>query len=184
VIEREIKIPVDELNPIRRHLDDAGARQIQPETREINHLLDTPDGVLQTSGTVLRVRRTGERAVLTFKGPARYHDAVKERLEIELDVVSAEGGLELFRALGYTPWIQYEKDRESWVMGDVRVDLDHTPMGNFVEIEGPEGSLATTARALELDPTAAVAGSYISLWQAYRQAHPELETGRDMVFTR
>lgn len=184
MIEREIKIPVDELDSIRRHLGEAGARQIQSGTREVNDLLDTPDGVLQALGTVLRIRRTRESVVLTFKGPARYHGAVKERQEIELDVASAEGGLELFRALGYTPWIRYEKERESWMMGDVRVDLDHTPMGDFVEIEGAEGSLGAAARELGLDPRAAVAGSYISLWHAYRRAHPELETSRDMVFTR
>ena len=76
--------------------------------------------------------------------------------------------------------MRYEKERESWTFGETRVDLDHTPMGDFVEIEGPTHSLEATARHLGLDSADAVAQSYISLWEDFRRQHPEL--GRDMIF--
>jgi adenylate cyclase class 2 len=180
MIECELKIPVAELESIRRGLVEAGAEQLTGDEREVNILFDTADGDLASSGQVLRVRQSGGRHLLTFKGPASFAGAVKQRREIELEISSSELISELLHALGYAPWMQYEKQRESWLIGDARVELDHTPMGDFVELEGPTESLDETARRLGLDPTRAVAQSYISLWQAYRRNHPEL--GRDMVF--
>lgn len=180
MIECELKIPVDGLDSIRRRLGETEATQLTINEPEVNILFDSASGQLASSGQVLRVRRVGGRNVLTFKGPADYDGAVKQRREIELEVSSSEKISELLHALGYAPWMRYEKQRESWMLGEVRVDLDHTPMGDFVELEGPTGSLENTARRLGLDPSRAVPESYISLWRTFRRQHPEL--GRDMVF--
>jgi adenylate cyclase class 2 len=182
VIEQEIKIPVDSLDEIRHRLVESGAERLHAGLREVNLLFDTADGSLASSDRVLRVRSVGERHVLTFKGTASYRGAIRERREIETEVASPERLIELLEALGYAPCFRYEKDRESWRLADVRIDLDHTPMGDFVELEGPSADLPETARALGLDPTRAVPGSYVSLWLEYRGAHPEL--GPDMVFDR
>ena len=181
MIECELKIPVDDLDEIHRRLATTEAEQLNAAEHEVNILFDTASGQLATSGRVLRVRRVGPRHVLTFKGPATYDGAVKQRREIELEISSSERISELLHALGYAPSMRYEKYRESWRLGEVRVELDHTPMGDFVELEGQTGSLEATARRLGLDPTLAVAQSYIGLWQDHRRRHPGL--GRDMVFT-
>jgi adenylate cyclase class 2 len=180
VIESELKIPVAGLEPVRRRLEAAGATCLRRPELEINILFDTEDGVLVGRGQVLRVRQIGGRAMLTFKGPATWNGAVKQRPEHEVEVTSREIMTELLGALGYTPWMRYEKQRESWLLGAVRVELDHTPIGDFVELEGPPGELEASARSLDLDPALAVAESYVGLWQAHREGHPEL--GRDMVF--
>jgi len=62
------------------------------------------------------------------------------------------------------------------------VVLDHTPMGDFVEVEGPSHTLETTARAIGLDPSTAVRGSYLSLWREYRERRIHEDLPRDMVF--
>jgi len=180
VIESELKIPVDALEQIRRRLGETDAERICESEREVNILFDTASSQLAAAGQVLRVRRVGDRHILTFKGPATFDGAVKKRREIELEVSSSGRISELLHALGYAPGMRYEKDRESWNLGEARVDLDHTPIGNFVEIEGPINCLEATARQLGLDPADAVAQSYISLWRAFRRKHPE--HGRDMVF--
>lgn len=180
MIECELKIPVEDLEEIRRRLATAEAVQLNGAEHEVNILFDTAGGRLATSGQVLRVRRVGERHVLTFKGPATYDGAVKQRREIELEISSSERISELLHALGYAPAMRYEKYRESWRLGEVRVELDHTPMGDFVELEGPTDSLAASARGLGLDPALAETKSYISLWRDHRRRHPGL--GRDMVF--
>lgn len=180
MIESELKIPVGALDEIRRRLGETDAERISPPEREVNILFDTADGRMAGSGQVLRVRRVGGRNILTFKGPATFDGAVKLRREIELEISSSERLSELLHALGYTPGLRYEKERESWTLGAARVDLDHTPMGDFVEIEGATTCLEATALALGLDPADAVAQSYIGLWRARRKEHPEL--GRDMVF--
>jgi adenylate cyclase class 2 len=77
----------------------------------------------------------------------------------------------ILRRLGLSPLIRYDKDRELWRLSMVEVALDHTPMGDFVELEGPTEQLATAAEQIGLDPTTAVRGSYISLWIRYRQQH-------------
>jgi adenylate cyclase class 2 len=180
VIERELKIPVEGLEAIRRRLVRAGAEPITPNRDEVNILFDTPGGELQSGGQALRVRRVGDRVVVTFKGPASWDGPVKQRREIELEISSGAAIAELLHVLGYVPWMRYEKQRESWRLGGVQVDLDHTPIGDFVELEGPDADLEHTARRLDLDPEQAVTESYPSLWQAHRRRHPEL--GRDMVF--
>ena len=78
--------------------------------------------------------------------------------------------------------LRYEKDRETWTSAGVTVTLDHTPMGDFVELEGPAGELVRMAGDLEVDADAAVRDSYPSLWRAYRVRHPELDLPEDMVF--
>ena len=180
MIECELKIPVDRLDDVRRGLADIGADRLTADLHEDNVLFDTADGRLASAGQVLRVRRVGGRQLLTFKGPATFAGAVKQRLEIELEIPSSEPISELLHALGYAPCMRYQKQRESWSVDDVRVELDHTPMGDFVELEGPTDALEATAARLGLDPAEAVAQSYISLWRLFRQNHPGL--GRDMVF--
>ncbi len=180
MIECELKIPVDRLDVIRRCLAETGAERLTDNLREDNVLFDTADGRLAASGQVLRVRRVGGRHLLTFKGPASFDGAVKRRREIELEISSSERISELLHALGFTPSMRYQKQRESWRIDDVRVELDHTPMGDFVELEGPTDALEAAADRLGLDPSRAVTQSYISLWRDYRREHPEL--GRDMVF--
>ena len=66
---------------------------------------------------------------------------------------------------------RYEKDRESWVLEDVTVALDHTPIGDFVEFEG-EGA-ATVAKRCGLDPMEAVVLTYLGLYEAYRKENPD-----------
>jgi len=180
VIESEIKIPVADLDSIRHRLEERGADILSPRHDEVNILFDTRDGSLAANGRVLRVRRSGETSLLTFKGPASWDGAVKQRQEIELEISSSRTISELLHALGYAPWMRYEKKRESWILDGVRIELDHTPMGDFVELEGPSAELEEMARELGLDPGEAATGSYISLWQVYREEHPDL--GRDMVF--
>ena len=69
-----------------------------------------------------------------------------------------------------------------WKLGEVSVVLDHTPMGDFVEVEGPPQQLDQTAHKIGLDVSGAVRGSYVSLWQEYRSTHPEFDLPVDMVF--
>lgn len=180
MIESELKIPVDTLDEVRRRLRVANAKRLSDTELEVNTLFDDAGGELAASRQVLRVRRIAGRTILTYKGPPSWDGAVKRRREIELEVSSDLAIAELLHALGYAPWMRYEKRRQSWQLGDVRIDLDETPIGEFVEIEGPVAELETTARSLGIDPEQAVAESYIGLWQAHRRRHPEL--GRDMVF--
>lgn len=181
-LEAEIKIPVADLDAVREALARSSAIVVHPRAREVNLLLDDDDGRLQSAGTVLRLRRYGSRHILTFKGPAVYRGPVKERPEHEIEIEDTESMLVILGHLGLRVVTRYEKDREMWLADEVSVVLDHTPMGDFVEVEGPQERLQTTAQSLGLDPLTAEKGSYISLWREHRLRHQEMNLPVDMVF--
>jgi len=180
--ESELKIPVQELTAVRERLLATGAHLVHAAQREVNLLFDTHDGRLGASGQVLRLRAVGSRNVVTLKGPASYRGPVKERDEVEIEVSDGALTATILERLGLRIAARYEKDRETWLVDDVTVTLDHTPMGDFVEIEGTVRDLHGVAQSVGLDPKSAVRGSYVSLWQQYRSARPELGLPADMVF--
>lgn len=177
--EEEIKIPVSNLETLRRRLVEVGGALEQAMQRERNVLLDTDRAALTDNGRALRLRTWAGRAMLTFKGPVTYDGPVKIREELETAVGDVDCLEAILGRLGLRPWIRYEKDRESWRLGPALVTLDHTPMGDFVEVEGPREEIGALAEKLGLDVGSAVRESYVSLWQSYRRVHG---LGRDMVF--
>ncbi len=183
-LEEEIKIPCAHLDPVRIALERLGGRCIARSRRESNVLFDTPDGQLAHAGRALRLRRIDDRWILTFKGPATWRGPVKTREELETFVDDGEVLVAILARLGLRPAVRYEKDRETWRCEDAEVALDHTRMGDFVEIEGPRASLAPLARRLGLDAGRAARASYVTLWARYRREHPELALPFDMIFDR
>ena len=181
-VETELKVPVSGHEAVRRALAALGAVRTHELAREVNLLLDGPERRLAAAGCVLRLRRYGDRHLLTFKGKASFEGAVKSRVEHELEIEDGELMRRVLEAIGFEVVMRYDKDREGWRLDEMSIVLDRTPMGDFVEIEGPAGTLEAVARALGLDPDAAVRGSYVSLWQELRAAHPERDLPVDMVF--
>ena len=80
--------------------------------------------------------------------------------------------------LGYRVVRRYEKVREEWQLGAIVVALDHTPIGDFVELEGDDAPGA--AARLGFDVRAAERRSYLRLYEDWRRDHPELPA--DMMF--
>jgi adenylate cyclase, class 2 len=181
-IESELKIPVDDLHRLRSIVAELGAQRRHEMRREHNVVVDTADGTLAARGRLLRLRTVGEHHLLTLKGPASFRGRIKERTELEIEIGSCEVMLTVFAELGVAPVVRYEKDREEWLLRGVVVCLDHTPMGEFVELEGEPERLAEVASALLLDPARAVTSSYLGLWREHRRRHPELRLPPDMVF--
>ena len=180
--ESELKIPVTGFEPVRASLRRERAVVVQVMAREINLLLDQHDGRLRTAGSLLRLRQHGDRNLLTLKGPVSYSGSIKVREEHETGFSDLPRMVEIFERIGFSVFMKYEKDREEWLLGEFSVVLDHTPMGNFVEVEGPPDRLEWAARLLGLDAVTAVRGSYVSLWHEYRELHPELDLPTNMVF--
>ena len=180
--ETELKIPVLDLDSVRQRLADSHARQIHAAEREVNILFDSADGDMARTDRVLRLRRMGDARRLTLKGPPRFEGQIKHREELELEVSDIEMMAAIFHRLGFQPMVRYEKDRESWQVDGVTVTLDHTPMGDFVELEGAADRLAAAAESIGVKVGDAVRGSYISLWQEYRAQNPGLDLPTDMVF--
>jgi predicted adenylyl cyclase CyaB len=150
-LEIEAKIPVDiaRFESIRDRLASLGARRLSPPLEEENLLLDFPDRRLQSAGQALRIRRYGKEALLTFKGRIVHHETLKKREEMETEITDAAAMLDIFRRLGLDVSFRYSKIREIYELpsetGSLSVCLDETPIGGFVEIEGPEEAILRLA---------------------------------------
>lgn len=175
-----MKIPVAALPVVRERLGERGGRCLYPSALENNWVLDDDRHTLARSGRLLRVRQSGRQCWLTLKGPGSFAEGVKSRIEIETPVESVERILAILDGLGFRPARRYQKRREVWTLGEIVVALDETPMGEFVELEGPGELLAEAAADIALDPRTAVRGTYLDLWSAYHALHPDAPA--DMVF--
>ncbi|MFN3412677.1 MAG: class IV adenylate cyclase [Thermoanaerobaculum sp.] len=180
--EEELKFTVPSLVTLRARLLEFGWQPSKGPILEENWVLDDRKGNLRQRGCLLRVRRWGEQKTLTFKGPARFRRGVKEREELEVAVSDEQVVLSILASLGFAVAFRYQKLREELVAGVVKASLDSTPMGDFLELEGPGEEIRRTAAALGLVPEQALTGSYLELWQKFRAGHPELP--EDMVFAR
>jgi len=176
-IEIEAKLRVESHGPVRSALRGAGAALIG-SVLEWNQIYDRADGSLRRAGFGLRLRTmnplgSGESlTVLTVKGP-RLPGPLKSREEREVVVSDAETAAGMLQMLGYVPILRYEKRRESWSLGECRIELDEPPrIGLFVEIEGPdEPSIGRVQDSLGLGHLQHTAASYVRLLRTYCDEH-------------
>lgn len=178
--EIEAKLKVDNLDIIRRRLDELGAAN-EGECLERNWVLDTPEQSLRKTGRLLRVRTMGgPSAVLTVKHSVEGGE-FKTREEVESMVDSADDLLRQLEMIGFgTTWI-YEKRRQTWLWRDCVLALDELPeIGYFVEIEGAPEKIYAVANELGLDAGQHIDDNYLGLWMKHLRARGEAP--RNMIF--
>ena len=133
--EIEIKFRVENLRALARKLRAAGFRLKTPRTHEMNTLYDLPGGVLRRRKELLRLRKYGSSWTLTHKSGSKV-GRHSSRRELETRVSDGKKMDAILHALGYSPSFRYEKFRAEWADGQGQVVVDHTPIGDFCEIEG------------------------------------------------
>src|SRR5258707_6515241 len=145
--EIEIKFRVENLRTLARKLRAVGFRLKTPRTHEMNTLYDLPGQKLRRRKELLRLREFGSSWKLTHKsgGKIARHSS---RTELETGVSHGKRMDAILRALGYSPSFRYEKFRAEWTDGEGQVVLDHTPIGDFCEIEGKPRWIDATAKKL------------------------------------
>lgn len=166
-VESEIKLRMEGPDSARQAVASLGAFCARPRHLEDNRMYDEADGGLYASGRALRVRRAEGRAIVTYKGPKTARaDGVKSRQEIELDVTDGDGFEAILVALGYRVVFRYQKYRETYRWRDAEIVVDETPIGTYVEIEGPVATIHEAARALGRGPQDYIGDSYAALFAA------------------
>lgn len=167
--EVKVRIPPEHLQEIREKLDKLGFQLTVPRTREDNLLFDDSAGRLKASGCALRLRKYGEKPLLTFKGPRIDDTHLKIREEIETPVGDFQAMKKLLEALGLNVCFEYGKYREKFLLRldetNVEVCVDETPVGCFVEIEGTRGSIERIAGWMGWSVTQFIKQSYVELYQ-------------------
>ena len=172
--ETEIKLSVANVREIKRRL--AGLRFVIRERRHLerNFLFDFPDLRLRKSGSVIRLRHEGKRNVLTFKGAPIQSRNYKIRREIETVIADAGPMREILESVGLRETFSYEKfrttyasNRKSETLSGGLVMFDETPIGNFLELEGPKRWIDEVARRLGFRRPDYILASYVSLYLAH-----------------
>jgi adenylate cyclase class 2 len=159
-IEKKYRLTPEAKGALRERLGEAGelagAEEFEENTLYAGHGLDA-------QSRVLRLRRAGGRALLTYKEKDRTESAVKRQREEETEVADAEALAAILEALGYRPALVYEKRRETWRAAGAEVVLDELPFGLFVEIEGEEAAILAAERLLGLTDATVEHASYPEL---------------------
>jgi adenylate cyclase, class 2 len=198
--ETEIKLRVADLAALIRKLGSRRAR-CQGRVLERNVLYDTPESDFRSRGRLLRVRfetpapsklvSGGPRCVrITSKTPAPHsaRSRYKVKLERELVARSPRGWPANLRSLGFRPGFIYEKFRTTFRLpGDcaaagLHLDLDETPVGAFLEIEGAPKAIDSIARSLGFSPRDYIRATYWDLYAADCRRHGKIP--ENMVFSR
>ena len=190
--EIEIKLRVADASRFLRQLARLKARLTHRRVHEMNTLYDTPDANLARRGRMLRLRvehpaprasgtkkprklaraRPEISALLTFKGPAKGAPAeeqggykVREEHEVR---ISDHGGLpKILESLGLRPRFRYEKFRTTFqLLGlrGVKLMVDETPIGDFVELEGERGEIDRATELLGFARSDYITKSYGALF--------------------
>lgn len=180
-VEVEIKLAVKDAAAIQRALRRLGFALVGRE-RERDIVLDTADQRLKLTKCLLRLRHHGRRWMLTFKGPPADDFRYKARAETELEVADGRRLLSILEQLGYRPVFRYEKLRSTYRQGNRKAvaSVDRTPIGTFLELEGPGSWIDRTAHALGFSPGDYITRSYAYLYRQYCRERG-LEPS-DMVF--
>jgi adenylate cyclase class 2 len=165
-VEREVKLAVGRAEEARAALARLGAECVRARHFEDNVLFDDAESSLVRGGRTLRLRRTEAGALLTHKGPRRDQDGVKARPEQETAVHDPDALQAILEALGLRPVFRYQKYREVYRWGGVEIVLDETPIGTFLEIEGPAADIHQAAAALGYAAADYIRDSYAGLFFA------------------
>jgi adenylate cyclase, class 2 len=160
--------------------------------REENLLFDTPNGQLAKQGQLLRIRMeqpdpsskkssaSSRRILLTFKRPleettnresAILRRDYKVREELELEVSDGAMLGRIFAGLGMNGWFRYEKYRTTYKLPpskawakDLLIEVDETPIGTFVELEGPGEAIDRAATDLGFSKRDYILKNYLLLY--------------------
>ena len=170
--ETEIKLAIREPKEIRQRLRELRFRPIQARHFESNYLFDFPDQRLRKSRCLIRLRFAGDQGLLTYKGaPLRSRD-YKIRREIETRVEDGHRLREILLHLGLGEVFCYEKFRTLYVPRGKRevadapqLVIDETPIGNYLELEGPQHWIDEVARQLGYTRRDYITESYAALYR-------------------
>jgi adenylate cyclase class 2 len=186
--EIEVKLSITSVAAARKKIGKLGAKLVKREVggkdgrvHELNILFDTPDGGFARHGQLLRVRvessggansKSAKRAVLTYKGPGEPQKEARFKVRDEREVVVADDVAMrgILEALGLRGWFRYEKFRTTfalpgtakWAAG-LQVELDETPIGVYLELEGPPNAIDRAAHELSFSRADYITKNYLLL---------------------
>jgi adenylate cyclase class 2 len=181
--EIEIKLRIQDIPATQRKIKSLGAT-FQPRVQEQNTLYDTPQSHLRRRKMLLRLRietpaaqnaatNTGaERVILTSKAPPPPQQNEKSshyKIRAEREQVAATSSRHYAKALtslGFRPAFRYDKFRTTFRLPNLHLDLDETPAGTYLELEGDPKAIDRAAKSLGFTKKDYLRATYWDLYAA------------------
>lgn len=168
---------------MKTRLQNLGATLIKPECMMRRKNFDTPDKKLHKIGSWIRLRDEGNKITLAYKQLKSHSiDGMKE-VEIIVDDFQQ---CEIFlKSIGFVFTTYHENQRESWLLDDVKIDIDTWPwLPPLLEVESKsEEKLWSTVDTLGLPKEFALFGGIeIAYMKHYNLTREKFFTLNDIVF--
>lgn len=165
MVEIEVKIRIKDLEGITSKITALGARLEKERCLETNTLYDFSSRSLYQKKHALRVRKINKKTFLTFKGHPQRSRKFKIREEFETEVKNEKQLKHILKSIGLLPSFHYKKYRAVFRHKRLKICLDETSIGNFLELEGERGEIVKTARELGYSKKEFIKKDYIQLLQ-------------------
>lgn len=147
-IEKKYRLTKEQYEDVLQSLEELNGEFIGEDFEE-NILFGNE--FLKQKQALLRLRRIGEKTILTYKEATDEKLSIKKRIEYETEVADFEAIEKIFNGLGFYEGMVYEKRRKSFHFRKVEVVLDELPFGLFMEIEGSLTAIAEAEMYLGAD---------------------------------
>jgi len=147
-IEKKYRLPSERRASIEGTLRELGAQFIRDDFEE-NMIYGGE--LLERSASIVRIRRTQDRAILTYKRRIENISDVKQQIEHESEISNADALSKILLELSLEPKLVYEKRRATWKLRSVEVLLDELPFGLFMEIEGSLTGIKEAEMLLDIE---------------------------------
>ena len=159
-VEKKYRLTKRQRDVVLKRLPEVGAN-LEGEDFEENTLYS--GAALKDGSCVLRLRRVGSKATLTYKKRLPSTSPIKQQREEETAVADPEAMEAILESLGFTPALVYEKRRQTWRLGKAEIVIDVLPFGLFMEIEGRATEIKAVERKLGLKGLRAEHATYPQL---------------------
>jgi adenylate cyclase class 2 len=187
--ETEIKLSARDRRQTAKRLAELGFQVVCKRHWESNLVFDFPDRRLRNARSLLRLRCAAGEHLLTFKGPPLSTRRYARRTEIETRVEDGALLHEVLKKLGLKQVFVYEKfrtvfaaSRERGLHETPHAAYDETPIGDYLELEGPETWIDRVATQLGYAPLDYITNTYLDLYNQW--CRQEGRKAVNMVFQR
>jgi len=174
-IEKKYTLSTEQYSQVLESLKEFGAKYIGEDFEE-NTLYR--GGVLDEKSAVLRVRKIGDKTILTFKQRISNDSGIKQQTEYETKVEKGGELEKIIESLGFEKALVYEKRRQTWKFRAVEVVLDELPFGQYMEIEGSVMAIAEAEMILDIEDFEAENETYPHLTQRFGVQNEKLIEAR------
>ncbi len=173
MIETEVKIRIKDIDSAVKRIIQQGASLEKERYLEENTLYDFSAQLLYKKRQALRLRRINKKTFLAFKGAPQKSRKFKIREEYETEVKNEREFKKILKSVGLSPTFQYKKYRRAFRKKRLKICLDETPAGNFLELEGKREDIVKTAKALGFSKKEFIKSDYIQLIKEARKKEHE-----------